>query len=138
MLHCDVKPENIVMREDSLSGGVPIPAFVDLGIGETMTKVALQDDKVAELKGSFPYLSPQREQHKLQPTAQDDIYSLGLVFYQMLTRQVPFYGQTTVRHTTLEGAELGRSTTRTLTLPWPFLVVVVLYLLGARALRKSG
>ena len=52
--------------------------------------------------------------------------------------QMPFYAHATVRHSTFEGTELGGSVTRTLTLPWPFLVVVALYLILSRALRKPS
>ncbi len=76
VIHGDIKPSNINMRS---KGG---PLLFDFGLAQ-----AIESQSIL-----MPvYLSPEQADGSA-PTAQSDIYSLGIVFYEMLTGQVPFAG----------------------------------------------
>lgn len=79
IVHRDVKPGNIIIRKD---GRVKI---ADFGCAITSEP----DRQVVAIAGSLPYMSP--EQLEGQPLGpQSDIYSLGVVFYRLLTGHYPF------------------------------------------------
>lgn len=90
IVHCDIKPENIMLREDGSA------ALADFGIarqpGRPANARASQDtagNRGAELIGTPYYMSP--EQAAGQPvTTQSDLYSLGVVMFEMLAGQRPF------------------------------------------------
>lgn len=86
MIHRDIKPANILIEEAT---GVPYVADFGLAIRE---EDYLQDGRVA---GTPSYMSPEQvrgEGHRLD--GRSDLYSLGVVMYQMLTGRLPFPSQT--------------------------------------------
>ncbi len=102
IIHRDIKPENILFRGDDL------PVLTDFGVARQ-----LQADSSLTMDGSAigspHYLSPeQAEQKTLDPRT--DIYSLGIVFYEMLTGRQPFSGESPIEiiiaHLTTEAAPL--------------------------------
>jgi serine/threonine protein kinase len=87
IVHRDVKPQNVLIGSE---GGAKI---TDFGIARTLTEEGLTMD--GRVLGTTDYVSP--EQALGQPvTGQSDLYSLGIVLYEMLTGDVPFHGDSPV------------------------------------------
>ena len=85
VVHRDIKPGNILFREDGE------PLLTDFGIAKQLgAKNKLTLDGIA--LGSPFYLSPEQSQCK-KLDGRADIYSLGIVFYEMLTGRRPFEGK---------------------------------------------
>jgi serine/threonine-protein kinase len=92
VIHRDIKPSNILIRNDN------IPKVLDFGIARILSGDATQSEKQRELTrtgttiGTVAYMSP--EQIKAKSPAdvdhRSDIYSLGLVFFEMLTGQAAY------------------------------------------------
>ena len=86
IIHRDIKPQNIMVLRD---GSVKV---ADFGIAcladsaQTMTQEAL---------GSVHYISPEQARGD-RPDARSDIYSSGVVLYEMLTGRLPFEGESAV------------------------------------------
>src|SRR3954449_7876674 len=87
IVHRDVKPQNVLIDEEGAA------KVTDFGIARTLDQEGLTAD--GRVLGTTDYVSP--EQALGQPcTAQSDLYSLGIVLYEMLTGQVPFKGENQV------------------------------------------
>src|SRR3954447_14536157 len=84
VVHRDIKPGNIMVLKN---GDVKI---VDFGIAHIGNRTVT---RTGQLLGSLPYMSPEQISGK-QVDARTDIFSLGVVFYQLLTSQLPFEGET--------------------------------------------
>jgi serine/threonine-protein kinase len=87
IIHRDVKPANIMLAP---SGGVKV---MDFGIARALSSQTLT--QTATVLGTASYLSPQQAQGEAVD-ARSDIYSLGVVLYEMLTGRPPFTGDTPV------------------------------------------
>jgi serine/threonine protein kinase len=91
IIHRDIKPSNILV---TLHDGVPIPKVIDFGIAKA-TEGRLTDLTVyTELRqfiGTPAYMSPeQAEMSGLDIDTRSDIYSLGVLLYELLTGHTPF------------------------------------------------
>ncbi len=86
IIHRDIKPHNIMVLKD---GSVKV---ADFGIARLLST---QNTMTHEALGSVHYISP--EQAKGSPVdARSDIYSVGVVMYEMLTGRLPFEGESAV------------------------------------------
>ena len=85
LAHRDVKPENILVRPD---GYVKL---VDFGLAVSLSAM---ESRERGLAGTLRYMAPEQGQSAGASPAASDIFSLGLVFYEMLTGVHPFPGET--------------------------------------------
>ncbi|MFT8726994.1 MAG: Stk1 family PASTA domain-containing Ser/Thr kinase [Liquorilactobacillus ghanensis] len=86
IIHRDLKPQNILINHE---GQVKI---TDFGIALATTDSLTQTNT---LMGSVHYLSPEQARGSVV-TKQSDIYSLGIILFELLTKRVPFQGETAV------------------------------------------
>ena len=87
LIHCDIKPHNILVTK---TGRIKV---ADFGIARAINTVTIANKQ--SVLGSVHYFSP--EQASGDPlTPQTDMYSLGIVLYEMLTGHLPFEGETAV------------------------------------------
>ena len=87
IVHRDVKPQNVLLDED---GGARV---TDFGIARSLIDEGLTAD--GRVLGTTDYVSPEQALgHAVTP--QSDLYSLGIVLYEMLTGDVPFHGENQV------------------------------------------
>ena len=85
IIHRDIKPQNIII---STEGKVKV---TDFGIARAATSNTIS----ADVMGSVHYASPEQARNGFVD-GKSDIYSLGIVMYEMVTGRVPFDGDTTV------------------------------------------
>jgi serine/threonine-protein kinase len=89
MLHRDVKPANILVTHDD------VVKLGDFGIARAVAENAIGVTQPGMVMGSVAYVSPEQAQGR-ELDARSDLYSLGVVLYQMVTGRLPFTGETPV------------------------------------------
>jgi serine/threonine protein kinase len=89
LVHRDIKPANVM--QESLSGSVKI---TDFGLARAVESEDVQITHSGENPGTPSYMSPEQIASPKQVDARSDLFSLGVVFYQLLTGELPFRGQT--------------------------------------------
>ncbi|MDQ0350574.1 serine/threonine-protein kinase [Alkalibacillus filiformis] len=87
IIHRDIKPQNILMDH---RGNVKI---TDFGIARALSSTSLT--KTNDVMGSVHYLSPEQARGGTA-SRKSDIYSLGIVLYELLTGRLPFSGESAV------------------------------------------
>jgi eukaryotic-like serine/threonine-protein kinase len=93
IVHRDIKPENIMVRRDG------IVKVLDFGLAKPTVQTNETDDETVKtipgmVLGSARYMSPEQARG-LPVDERTDIWSLGVVLYELLTRNAPFNGETT-------------------------------------------
>jgi serine/threonine protein kinase len=92
VIHRDLKPSNILV---TLHDGAPVPKVIDFGIAKATTDLKLTDKTVytalEQFIGTPAYMSPeQAEMSGLDIDTRTDIYSLGVLLYELITGETPF------------------------------------------------
>lgn len=87
IVHRDVKPQNVLIDEDGRA------KVTDFGIARTLEEDGLTAD--GRVLGTTDYVSPEQALGK-RVGPQSDLYSLGIVLFEMLTGDVPFKGENQV------------------------------------------
>ena len=98
IIHRDIKPSNILV---TLHDGVPVPKVIDFGIAKA-TEARLTDltlfTELNAFVGTPAYMSPeQAEMSGLDIDTRADIYSLGVLLYELLTGKLPFDPETLLK-----------------------------------------
>lgn len=88
ILHRDLKPANVMLREDNS------PVLIDFGLARRALEDA-ETTAVGQVLGSPYYISPEQSQG-FRVDARTDIYSLGVMFYEMLTGHRPYAGRSAI------------------------------------------
>jgi serine/threonine protein kinase len=92
IIHRDIKPSNVLVTSHD---GVPVPKVIDFGIAKATSGQQLTDKTVftafEQFVGTPAYMSPeQAELTGLDVDTRSDIYSLGVLLYELLTGKTPF------------------------------------------------
>ena len=87
LVHCDIKPHNILVMPD---GNVKV---ADFGIARAVTESTMTYND--NIMGSVHYFSPEQARGTMI-TPKSDVYSLGVLLYEMLSGRIPFDGNTAV------------------------------------------
>jgi serine/threonine protein kinase len=92
IIHRDLKPSNILV---TLHDGVPVPKVIDFGVAKATQQQRLTDltiyTQFEQMIGTPLYMSPeQAERSGLDVDTRSDIYSLGVLLYELLTGRTPF------------------------------------------------
>lgn len=98
LIHRDIKPENILTTPDGVA------KIADFGLATALTQESLHQiaqeeasgsislhTSVAQILGTLPYMSPEQVVAPGEPTLRSDIYSFGIVLYEMLEGKKPFF-----------------------------------------------
>ncbi|KRN76291.1 Stk1 family PASTA domain-containing Ser/Thr kinase [Weissella minor] len=95
IIHRDLKPQNILMTDDGTA------KITDFGIARAQSSYGMTQTNTAI--GSVHYMAPEQVRGEVA-TPQSDLYSLGIMLYELLTGKVPYDGETSVavavKHTT--------------------------------------
>lgn len=82
LVHCDIKPHNMLITPDNRL------KVTDFGIARALASIK-HDEQSQAIWGSPAYFSPEQAAGK-GPSPASDVYSLGIVFFEMLTGKLPF------------------------------------------------
>jgi serine/threonine protein kinase len=112
IIHRDLKPENIFLI--TRRGNPDFVKVLDFGLAkltQTEEKVT-HKTRAGSVMGTPYYMSPEQGEGKLQIDHRADIYSLGIILFEMLTGKVPFggegYGEIIVKHITHQAPSARR------------------------------
>ncbi|MFO0902941.1 MAG: serine/threonine-protein kinase [Pirellulales bacterium] len=86
-IHRDLKPQNVLIDEQDR------PFLCDFGLAKSNVTAAVTQTRTGDVLGTPAYMAPEQargESHLVDPRS--DIYSLGVILYQLLTGELPFRG----------------------------------------------
>lgn len=85
VVHCDLKPENVFIE-----GRAGRARLVDFGSARSISSP--EENAGTSIEGTAEYMSPEQCRQGTAPDARADLYAAGVIFYEMLTGAVPFFG----------------------------------------------
>ena len=88
VIHLDIKPHNILLKEDSFSPYGYTPILTDFGISRMVENQS--PNLPGDVSGTFDYISPEQIYRPNRLDEKADIYSLGVLAYQLVTGQLPY------------------------------------------------
>jgi serine/threonine protein kinase len=98
VIHRDIKPSNVLV---TMHDGVPVPKVIDFGIAKAIEGRLTEQTLFTayeQLVGTPAYMSPeQAEMSGLDVDTRSDIYSLGVLLYELLAGRTPFDGKELLR-----------------------------------------
>ncbi len=111
IIHRDLKPSNVLVAEYD---GRPVPKVIDFGLAKALQRDSKLTDKTmftefGAIVGTLYYMSPEQAGlENKQIDARTDIYSLGVMLYELLTGSTPLDSETIQEHALLRILEIIR------------------------------
>ena len=89
VIHRDIKPHNIIASGSVTGSGPDRPVLLDFGLARTLDPGDASVTRTGELFGTPAYMSPEQFQG-LSVDERSDVYSVGVVLFELLTARLPF------------------------------------------------
>lgn len=110
--HRDLKPDNIVFREPISSSSIPTPVLIDFALS---TNGKFRHTEIVDKAMTLEYSPPERvvrsmgshDMNITEDPMKSDIYSLGIILYELLTGELPFKGSRDRIRTTIVGSQFS-------------------------------
>ncbi|MDY7076987.1 MAG: protein kinase [Chloroflexota bacterium] len=90
IIHRDIKPGNVLLFD--VEGGQDVPKSSDFGIAQAPTFTGIANSPTLDVVDVFHYMSPEQLDRDVEIDQRSDLYSLGILLYELVTGKVPFTG----------------------------------------------